>query len=273
MKVVRHYACLTSEELCDFLDRNKVSFQQDCSTVGMGRVYFDVFESDCFFPELAKIELKDCVITKQVRYSKKEIESAQWLTCNPTTAKVNLTNQDKTFWVSEQYGTGKAYHRMLSGMPFYISKRVAHNGKQHFFASYDAPNQLFCTEYAKSMLQRINLPISFEPVLNSKTEMPIGDLYALHIQYVLPVKALDLSNSEETFACPVCGSQTFLPPFSLQIRKEYLIDTPGIFRTEAVFGWGGNYSAPINIISNEIYLELVEKRLVRGLEIEPISLI
>lgn len=273
MKILRHYACLMNDELCDFLNRNQVSFQQDCFAVGRVRVFFDVFESDYFFPELTKIELKDCVITKQVRYSKNEIESAQWLTCNPTTAKVNLTNQDRTFLVSEQYGIGKAYHRMLSGMPFYISKNIVRNGKQHFFASHEAPNQLFCTEYAKSILQRNDLPISFEPVLNSKTEMPIEDLYALHIQYVLPIKALDLSNSEESFVCPVCGSQTFLPPLSLQIRKEYLIDTPGIFRTEAVFGWGGNYSAPINIISKEIYSELVANHLVRGLETEPISLI
>ena len=233
MKILRHYACLMNDELFNFLNRNQISFQKDCFSVGLERIYFDVFESDCFYPELTTIELKDCVITKQVRYSKKEIENALWLTCNPTTAKVNLTNQDRTFLVSEQYGTGKAYHRMLSGMPFYISKNIVHNGRQHFFASHEVPNQLFCTEYAKSILQRNNLPISFEPVLNSKTEMPIGDLYALHIQYVLTVKALDLSNSEETFACPVCGSQTFLPPFSLQIRKEYLIDMPGIFRTEA----------------------------------------
>lgn len=272
MEILRHYACFESDEICAFLNRNKIPFQQDVSPAGHNCVFFDVFESHPFFQELMKLELDNCVITKKVKYSKEEIENAPWLTCTPITAKVNLTNQDKTFSVYEEYDIGKAHHRVLSGMPFYISKPVAHNSKQHFFASHEATNQLFCTEHAKSILQKMNLPISFEPVLNSKTEQPIQNLYSLHIHYVIPATALDLSNSEETFRCPVCGSETFLPPLSLQIRKEHMTNVPGICRTEAIFGWGGNYAAPINIISNEVYLLLAENHLLRGLEIEPISL-
>lgn len=272
MEIVRHYACVASDELCDFFNQYNIPFQQDGTIGEKRRVYFDVLESGDFFPELKKITLNDCIITKQVKYSKKEIRDAQWLTCTPTTAKVNLANQEKTFVVSEEYGAGKAYHRALSGMPFYVSKAVAHNANQHFFASYEATNQLFCTEYAKLILQKMNLPISFDPVLSSKTESPIGDLYAVHIPYVLPAEALDLSNSEDTFVCPVCGFETFLPPLSLNVREKYLKDTPCICRTEAVFGWGGNYAAPINIISHEVYLVLAENHLVRGLEMEPIFL-
>lgn len=273
MEIVRHYACLASDELCFFLKQNQISFQQNSLAGGKSRVYFDVLESDLFFAELEKVSLTDCVITKQVKYSKKEIENARWLTCNPTTAKVNLANQAKTFSVSEEYDTGKAYHRVLSGMPFYVAKPVVHNANQHFFASYEATNQLFCTEYAKSMLQRMNLPISFSPVLNSKTELPIGDLYDIRINYILPKEALDLSNSEEMFVCPVCGFNTFLPPLTLQIRKDYLHEAPSICRTEALFGWGGNYAAPINVISHEVYTFLAENHLMRGLEIEPIALV
>lgn len=119
----------------------------------------------------------------------------------------------------------------------------------------------------------MNLPISFDAVLSSKTELPIGDLYAVHIHCVLPVDALDLSNSEETFVCPVCGFETFLPPLSLNVRRKYMDEASDICRTEAVFGWGGNYAAPITIISHELYMILAENHLVRGLKIEPISLI
>lgn len=119
----------------------------------------------------------------------------------------------------------------------------------------------------------MNLPVSFDAVLNSKTELPIGDLYAVRIHCVLPPEALDLSNSEETFVCPACGFETFLPPLSLKVRGKSIEGAPGICRTEAVFGWGGNYAAPITLISHEVYLLLAENHLVRGLEIEPISLI
>lgn len=272
MEIIRHYACLANDELYDFLDRNKISFHHD-EIAGKHRVHFYVLESDAFFPELMNIALSDCIVTKKVKYSQKEITNAQWLTCTPVTAKVNLANQEKTFLVSEKYDTGKAHHRTLSGMPFYVSKPVAHNANQHFFASYEATNQLFCTEHAKSILQKMNLPISFDAVLSSKTELPIGDLYAVRIHCVLPPGALDLSNSEETFVCPVCDFETFLPPLPLNVREKFMEGAPGICRTEAVFGWGGNYAAPIALISHEVYLLLAEDRLVRGLKLEPISLI
>lgn len=272
MEIIRHYACLANDELYDFFNRNKISFHQD-EIAGKCRVYFDVLESDDFFPELMKIALNDCIVTKKVKHSKKEITNAQWLTCTPVTAKVNLANQDRTFLISEKYDTGKAHHRTLSGMPFYVSKSIAHNANQHFFASYEATNQLFCTEHAKSTLQKMNLPVSFDAVLNSKTDLPIGDLYAVRIHCVLPPEALDLSNSEETFVCPVCGFETFLPPLLLKVRGKFMEGAPGICRTEAVFGWGGNYAAPITLISHEVYLALAENHLMRGLEIEPISLI
>lgn len=273
MEIIRHYACLANDELYGFFTRNNISFQQNEMSDGKHRVYFDVLERDDFFPELMKIALYDCIVTKKVKYSKKEIANAQWLTCTPVTAKVNLANQDKTFVISEEYDAGKAYHRALSGMPFYVSKPVSHTANQHFFASYEAINQLFCTEYAKAILQNRNLPISFDAVLNSKTGLPIGDLYAVHIRCVLPAVALDLSNSEETFVCPVCGFETFLPPLSLNVRRKYMEEASDICRTEAMFGWGGNYAAPITIISHEVYMTLSESHLVRGLEFKPISLI
>ena len=273
MEIIRHYACLSSDALCNFLNQNKISFHHDVLSVENSRIYFDISENHPFFSELLNFELNDCVITKQTKYSKKELKTARWLTCTPTSAKVNLVNQEKTFRVYEEYDTGKSRHRILSGMPFFVSKPVTHNAKQHFFTSHEATNQLFCTEYAKTVLQGMNLSVSFEPVLHGKTELPIGDLYAVHMQYILPLEALELSNSEETFVCPVCGTPTFLPPLTLQVREEHLRDIPSICRTEAIFGWGGNYAAPMIIMSHELYSVLTENNLLRGLEIEPVCLV
>lgn len=273
MEIIQHYACMKNDELMDFLRRHQVPFREDGRDAGVWRVYFDVRESDPCFPELADLKLDGCVITKRVKYSKKEMDSAQWLTCTPTTAKVNLTNQNITFSLSGEYDTGKAYHRRLSGLPFYVLRPISHSANQHFFASHEATNQLFCTEYARSVIQGIRLPVSFDSVLSSRTELPVGDLYAVRIHPVLPVDALDLENSEKTFICPCCGAHTFLPPLPLNVRKEYLRDVPGVCCTEAIFGWGGNYTAPITLISKEVYAVLAANHLLRGLEIEPVSLI
>ena len=273
MEIIRHYACSSNDELCNFLNQNEISFLQDVLSVSSSRIYFDVSENHPCFSDLLKFKLDDCVISKRARYSKRELETAKWLTCTPTTAKINLVNQEKTFKVYEEYDTGKSRHRILSGMPFYVSKPIAHNAKQHFFTSHEATNQLFCTEHAKLLLQDINLSISFEPVLHGKTELPIGNLHAVHIPYTLPMEALELSNSEDIFICPVCGIQTYLPPLTLQVKEEYLSNIPNICRTEAIFGWGGNYAAPIIIISHEVYSVFAKNNLLRGLEIEPLCLV
>lgn len=273
MEIIRHYACFASDELSSFLNQNQIPCQQDSLASLRSRVYFDISESDPVFSQLAQIPLPDCIITKRVKYTKQEIFNAPWLTCNPTTAKINLVNENISFLVSEQYDKGKAHHRKLSGKPFYVVKPINHNANQHFFTAYEATNQMFCTEHAKSLIQKENLPLSFNAVRNIKTDLPIGNLYDIRINYVLPTESLDLSNVEETFICPVCGAKTFLPPISLRIHADYLSLAPDVCRTAAVFGWGGNYAAPINIISHDVYVFLEKNHLTRGLQFDPIALV
>lgn len=150
-----------------------------------------------------------------------------------------------------------------------ISKRP----NQHFFTADETPNHLFCTEYAKNLLERRKLPLDFRAVQHARTGEPVGDLYDIRILETLPIEALDLSNSEETFVCPVCGAITFLPPLQLQIRRPFLENMSQMCATAAAFGWGGNYTAPMNLISHDLFLYLSGNKLTRGLRIEPVKLI
>lgn len=273
MKVIRHYVCPASDVLCEFLNQNGISYQQVGTEWLCRQICFDIAECAPAFSMLAEMQLENCIITKQVQYTRLEIQNAEWLTCTPTTVKLNLANEDISFSVSERFGNGKAHHRILTGKPFYISAPIVHNHNQHFFTAYEATNQLFCTEYAKVLMQEHNYPLSFRAVRSSKTDMPIGDLYDICIPYVLPPEALELSNSENTFFCPVCGAKTFLPPLQLQIYRKSLNHAANICKTASVFGWGGNYAAPINIISHDVYRFLSEYHLTRGLQFEPITLV
>lgn len=273
MKVIRHYVCLASDELCEFLNQNGIPYQQVSAEWLNRQIYFDITECSPAFSMLTEMQLKNCIITKRVQYTRREIQNAAWLTCTPSTVKLNLVNEDISFSASERFGSGKAHHRVLTGKPFYVSAPIVHNHNQHFFAAYEATNQLFCTEHAKMLMQENNFPLSFRAVRSSKTDMPIGDLYDIFIPYSLPPEALELSNSEETFFCPVCGARTFLPPLPLQIYRKSLSHAPNICKTASIFGWGGNYAAPINIISHDVYLFLAKNHLTRGLQLEPIVLV
>ena len=273
MDIIRHYVCTGNDKLCKFLEQNGIPYQQLDAEWLCGQIYFDISENNPAFSQLMEMPLEDSIVTKRVRYAKHEIQDAAWLTCTPTTAKLNLANEDISFAAYEQFDEGLAYHLVLTGEPFYVPTPIMHNRNQHFFAAYEAPNQLFCSEHAKVLLQEANFPISFHDVRSSKTDLPIGGLYDIFIPYTLPWEALELSNSEETFSCPVCGKKTFLPPLSLRVYRKFLENAPDICKTASVFGWGGNYAAPINIISHDVYCFLTKNHLTRGLKLEPIAVV
>ena len=154
-----------------------------------------------------------------------------------------------------------------------MSKPLSRRPNQHFFTACGAEDHLFCTERAKILLEALDLPLAFQAVCHYKTGNPIGDLYDVQILTELPFDALELSNSEETYTCHVCGKQTFLPPLQLRLRGAYLEGMPMICATKPVFGWGGNYAARINLISHDLYLYLKKNELTRGLRVDPVELI
>lgn len=271
MIILQHYVCVAQTNICDFLKQNHVDFQLITDENSLkDRISFEIAENDGAFASLSELQLTECVVTRRILYEKKEIEESSWLTCTPTSKKIQLSNTDDSFLILEMYGDGKARHRLLTGKPFYISKPFRHSPNQHFWGADEVPNQLFCSEHAKRLLSRFEPEITFEPVYHSKIGEPIGDVYAIHIHHSLPKRAIDLSLSEEKFICPVCQKETFLPPPMLRIQSEFLDESHPICKTEEIFGWGGNYAAPINIISNAVYQFLKENQLLRGLYFEPV---
>lgn len=270
MEIIWHYACSGSDDLLAFLKDWKISYK--CAEE-IGMVFFDISEHNSAFPQLSQMHLKECILTNRVKFTRDEIRSARWFTCTPTGAKLNLCREEVTFSLSERYGDNLAYHRVMSGAPFYVTGRYSRHPNQHFFTADETPNHLFCTEYAKTLLQERELPIAFCPVLHDRTEQPVGDLYDLRMEHVLPPEAVDLSNVEETFTCPACGKQTFLPPLQLRVYRSFLERAPGVCETAPVFGWGGNYAAPMVLFSKEIFSLLSENHMTRGLEFDPVEIV
>ena len=273
MEIICHFAIPLEQKLSDFLEENKVMYQKFDMPDGEPYASFDITEASPAYARFMQMQITTEKPIKNTKFSEEERQRAQWLTCTPITAKLNLCREDVSFTLSERFGDGLAHHRTMTGAPFFVAAPISKRPNQHFFTADETPNHLFCTEYAKNLLERRKLPLDFRAVQHARTGEPVGNLYDIRILETLPVEALDLSNSEETFVCPVCGAITFLPPLQLQIRRSFLENMSQMCATAAVFGWGGNYTAPMNLISHDLFLYLTGNKLTRGLRIEPVKLI
>ena len=273
MKVVCHFLCPLDPALEALLEKYGVSYKGFEMPDKREYASFDIPETSPAYAAFRQLRPDEPAPIRNAVFTERERENARWLTCTALTAKVELQKEEASFTCSEFFGEGMAHHRTWNGGPFYVSKPLSRRPNQHFFTACGAEDHLFCTERAKTLLEALNLPLAFQAVCHYKTGNPIGDLYDVQILTELPFDALELSNSEETYPCPVCGKQTFLPPLQLRLRGAYLEGMPMICATKPVFGWGGNYAARINLISHDLYLYLKKNELTRGLRVDPVELI
>lgn len=274
MEIVWHFACYGTDKLQNYLLKNKIRFDREEILPALsGWIYFDISECHPAFMQIQKLCGQDTISTYKVRYNKTELENARWLTFDSHIDKIDLSREDVTFFCTEVYDNRKAHHRYLSGSPFYVSKPPKHTKQQHFFCSSMATSYLFCTEYAKQNLSEISNTIICEPVLSVLTNQPVGDLFYMNFAETIPESAMDLSNVEEVYACPVCQKQTYLPPVQLRIRQEFLNNDIDFCKTADIFSFGGNFSFHINIVSQRVYKEIKQRAIGRGLEFSPIQLI
>ena len=221
---------------------------------------------------MAQIQ-KKTVIT-HIRYSQQELDQAEWLCCAATSGKIDLKRVEDTFEFSEWISDNKVYHKRLCGKPFYVSKPVRHSRLQHFFYAYEASMfNLFCTEYARKMLQSIGVPVKFEKVLHYRTEKAADDLYYIDSSPLGPAFSDAYVRTTEEFACPLCGRKTIFPPFQVApfVMKRNMLEKQSLWcKTPGIFSSGGNLEFSLELISQSVYKFLKANQLDRGLLFEPV---
>ena len=277
METIWHVACLGTDDLQKLLQESQIQYEREKELSSLlGWIYFDVSEQNPAFlhiRELCGEDGEDAVLTYKVRFTSNELQAARWLVFESLTEKIDLVREDITFSCAEIIEGGKAYHRYLSGKPFYVSKPPKHTKQQHFFSSSAATSCLFCTTHAKKILEEFSSAVKYEPVLQSSTGLPIGDLFYMNFQETIPKAAIDVTGVEETFICPVCQRQTYLPPIQLRIDKKYFSDSVDFYKTDCIFSCGGNLAFCMNIVSQRGYQAIIKKALHRGLEFTPVQLV
>ncbi|MBO4562956.1 MAG: hypothetical protein J5772_05010 [Clostridia bacterium] len=268
MSIKSHIVCSFSEELIRELEKLNVDPKRELDPLsGEPYLVFDI-------PDLkdSSILPEDAVVIESPYYTEAELDGAEWLKCRCLNAKISLTNEERSFCLEEVYDNGKkAQHRYPSGAPFYIGAAPKHRNTQAFFSSYSLSEyDLFCTERAKQVISDCfpDIDASFEPVLSSKDDLPIGDLYFLDIRTALEMNSIDLSGVSK-FRCPECGKESFVEPMQLSIHAE---PSSAAVKTPRCFSCGGSLEYSILIVSQRFRRALIDHGLARGLVFEPVVL-
>lgn len=273
MEIIWHVACLETDDLQKQLQESRIPYNREEALPSLfGWIYFDVSEQNPAFSRIRRLCGKDALLSYKVQFTARELKSAQWLAFESRIDKIDLVREDVTFLCTEMYGEGKAHHRFLSGRPFYISTPPKHTKQQHFFSSSVATSCLFCTAHAKQSLQEFSRAVKYESVFQCSTELPAVDLFYMNFQEIIPKTAIDLTDVQETFICPVCQMQTYLPPIQLRIKEKYLSDAVDFYKTSNIFSCGGNFAFCMNIVSQNVYQTIIKKNLHRGLVFTPVQL-
>lgn len=183
-------------------------------------VKFNIYDDDTRlkiikekFPDLSMVQAK-------YKFSKKEMESAQWFTLRPTNSKLESRFADLTFagsclqWQAA-LETGRASYNHYSQRAPYIMSRQTKWGKSQFLAcSTYRFRAIFCSDLARSIIENSGLRgCAFAPVLYYKDASPMPDISQFIIETVIPGDRVRIQGVKEKCRCPVCR------------REKYIVDS------------------------------------------------
>ncbi len=236
-----------------------------------GILVFDLYEgTDAYEHFSFQAGIEDIRI---VEYDKEELWNADWLTFSGKSMFLDLMREDTLFSDRPCCADGIARHRILAGAAFYLKKPVRW-GKSHFVCSYSLGyNYLFCDDIAKNVILGNAADVSFERVFHSRTNSVLDNVYYLKINKTIPAEAVVPTGKEQVIVCPVCGKvqYDYGPDYELCINASYLESGWPICKTLDLFG-STSFLSPMNIMSHEMYAQLVDAKLTRHMDIRPIIL-
>ena len=204
-------------------------------------------------------------------FTKKEIESAEWLHVRTTCMKVDTDVDQLSFAACGNPIKGQCLvrHRIS---PIYCDRKIKWDSRHFFYSAYYyGYNELFCSEHAKELLQKGRFPLAYESLLRTKPPHEIlPDVYHIVPCNILPAEAMITDEMSVQTDCPICGKKTYelMDDVQLVVDHRYLNADSLIYRTPNMFGPGWSTSACI--ISQAGHRFLVENGMDRGLRFVPI---
>ena len=279
MRIQYHYCLENKWGLEKFLNTNEISYEKTDEWLdGDSLLIFDLYEDEkvytkfkIHFPYVAMLDAD-----KSVVYSKEDIQNAEWLTVRSKGTKVQWIYNEKAFNQQCPYKRifiKDIYYRHLQQTDILeATKRVHWGRRQYFSGPATGDTFLFCSERAKSLLNKKWAGLSFYPVKKYRTQKMIDDLYQLYFSEVLSVNAIC---GGKKIICRGCGRELVYISSMVQmlhIDRQHLKDTQMVYTTGEVLTMDSihNETFSLYVVPQEFYQFCDRYEMNRGMVYEPI---
>ena len=234
----------------------------------------DIPESDSACSKVLEMA-KDSLLFRYHEYSVNDLNNAEYLTMRAKNMSFDLEREEKMFEFSEPIATDQWRHKLLKrDTPFYARKPVKW-GKSHLKASFSMSEyHLFCDDIAAVFFSDYD-DVKMHSVYHNRTGKTIKNMHYLEFCHVLSDDVICFDKAQSD-VCTECGTKTWLikTDHQLYLYKNTLPIDLTFAKTQDIWGAGGSFRHPLNIISHKAYQAMKDAGLVsRNLLFEPVFLV
>ena len=275
---IRHHIAFRSDEHSEFLKyltENNIKFKDGdilCS--------LDILSDNLYYSEVTRFAEKYNVISySDTVFSKKELESAEWLTLRSTWHN-GYPMPDGDFGYFHETYDGNRYCPEcgcnLYQQDSFKLRKTPSWGKRSFMMLNWVYDELFVSDETKEFLLNSGLSgFHFTDVKNKNGKTILPDVNQLCIDTELqPGLIYPQPRIRNLLICPKCGSKKYHPNGVgiFKFKKSIFEGMPDIVKSEEYFGWGRGADRLI-IVKNSFYKTITKNKLDRALEFQPIELV
>ena len=256
-----------------YLDENEIKYK----IIGDGHIVPQMISFTVYDNAVKNIQqIIKCgkpIITND--FTKKEIQSAEYLTFRAEKQVVEIANACEAFSYKcprKTLGGGIKYEHKEQIGEIMLEKKFTAKGTTCFFSSTNGFSELFVKEEVYAFLQKEGITgMSFLPV-NVPTEEQDNrsGLLQLFAQRKIKKEEISFGADQIQMKCPICGREKVICGQDYQLRLVDSLDnySEDFYMTDAVFGEG--FSHPLFVISKKFYTVLASNKLVSNIALEPV---
>ena len=276
MKIKKHISFSTDHDhkLTRYLTENDINFK-----VGEIISYLDIFTDDPQWESVSRLaEECSAVCLSETVFSKKELDAAEWLTLRSTWQNGYPMPDDDLGYLRDTYDDKRYCYECGCGLyqrePFKIKKTPSW-GKRGFMMLNWVDDEIFVSDEVKEFLQSSELSgFHFTSVRNKSGKEILPNIYQMCVNTILDVGLLYPQECiRNVLCCPRCGKVKYHPNGigMYRFKRSIFEGMPDVVKSNEWFGWGHGADRLI-IVRNSFYRTVVENKMDRALEFQPIVL-
>lgn len=259
MKKIHRYNFTMSEHIREVIDRNKIKYDIVDGRLCIAHIEAGSKADLVFASETGKTSIVE------LKYSKREIEDAEFMAIRAKNHKVKILNESKAIACQKH---GHIVHETQKEI-FEINKCI-NKGQSNLFFGNTGQFYLFCTDKFKSVVYKNGLTnFLFKDVLIDG--IVSKEFFQLDSVQWIERQALDTSLCEEVIKCPECNREQYVVKGQQVWRKERIDEGNDFYRSDNMFGYIN--ACPAYYISNRAYRVLKAEGLLSGVVFEPVALL